>query len=45
MVGEVVQNSQSLYSFTFKLLLLLFTNIFIHIQQLTLYSGNILIHI
>ena len=58
MVGEMVQNSQSLYSFTFSdviivyeyidshsVMLSLFTNILIRIQQLNLYSGNILMHI
>ena len=44
MVGGMVQNSQSLYLFTFNALLS-FTNIFIHIQQLNLHSRTILIHI
>ena len=33
------------YIHSHSMLLFLFTNIFIHIQQLNLYSGNILIHI
>ena len=39
MVSEMVQNSQSSHS----MLYLLFTNIFIHIQQLSSYSRNIFI--
>ena len=42
MVGEMVQNSQSSYSFTFNAVIG-FMNIFIHIQQLSLHSRNIFI--
>ena len=45
MVGEMVQNSQSLYSFTFNALIDIHEYIFIHIQQPNLHSRNIFMHI
>ena len=44
MVGEMVQNSQSLYAFTFNVLIDI-NEYIIHIQQPNLHSRDIFIHI